>query len=451
MARPAEARATRTRNRAWQDSRRNEQDARAGIFASPLRLDDMSTAPNRVAPAALPFREFVALIAALMALNALAIDAMLPALPAIGTALGVEGNARQWVVTAYLLGLGVGQIVYGTLADRFGRRPVLLWALGGYVVFSGVAAISASFPLLLAARVLQGLASAGARVVAVSIVRDCYSGRAMARVMSLAFIVFLAVPMFAPALGQFILLFASWRWIFGILGIAGLAVTIWTLTRLPETMHAEDRRPITVKDTAEAFRLVLTDRCSIGYTLAQTVLAGGLFGFIGSVQQIFFDIFHEPKLFPTMFAAIAGTMAIASYTNSRIVERFGTRRVSHSALLGFLVFAVVHLAFALAGHETIWSFAILQALMMGCFGLTMGNFGAMAMDPLGHVAGTASSVQGCVSTVGGALIGFLISQSFDGTTVPLTLGFAITGSIGLAIVLATERGRLFRPQMVPAH
>lgn len=411
----------------------------------------MNTASNRVPNAGLHFREFVALIAALMALNALTIDAMLPALPAIGAALDAAGNERQWVVTAYLLGFGVGQIGYGTLADRFGRRPVLLWALGAYVIFSGIAALSASFPLLLASRGLQGLASAGARVVAISIVRDCYSGRAMARVMSLAFIVFLAVPMIAPATGQMILLIASWRWIFGVLGIAGVLITLWVLGRLPETMHAEDRRPITVADTAQAFRLVVTDRNSVGYMLAQTVISGGLFGFIGSVQQIFADVFHEEALFPAIFAGVAGAMAVASYTNSRIVERFGTRRVSHSALIGFVFFATLHFAFAVSGHETIWSFAVLQSLMMACFGLTMGNFGAMAMEPLGHVAGTASSVQGCISTIGGAVIGFMISQHFDGTTVPLTLGFTLTGMAGLLIIYVTERGRLFQPHAAPAH
>lgn len=393
----------------------------------------------------LHFREFVALIAALMALNALSIDTMLPALPAIGESLGVAGNARQWVVTSYLLGFGVGQIVYGTLADRFGRRPVLLWAIAAYVLFSAIAAVSASFALLLGARVLQGLASAASRVLSVTIIRDCYVGRTMARVMSLAFIVFLAVPMMAPALGQIVLSFATWRWIFGAFAIFGTAVLIWSFLRLPETMHVEDRRPITLADTLEAFRLVVTDRSSVGYTLAQTFVIGGLFGFIGSVQQIFTDVFDAPLLFPWAFASIAGTMALSSFANSRIVERFGTRRVSHSAMFGFIFFAALHLAVAVAGLETIWTFAILQALMMGCFGLMTGNFGAMAMERLGHVAGTASSVQGSLSTVAAALIGMAVSQSFNGSTVPLTLGFTITGLLAMLAVLVTEQGKLFRP------
>lgn len=394
----------------------------------------------------LHFREFVALIAALMALNALSIDTMLPALPAIGESLGVEGNARQWVVTSYLLGFGVGQIFYGTLADRFGRRPVLLWAIGAYVLVSTVAAISSSFSLLLCARVLMGLASAASRVLSITIIRDCYVGRTMARVMSLAFIVFLAVPMMAPALGQIVLSFANWRWIFGAFAIFGTAVFLWSALRLPETMHVEDRRPITLVDTLQAFRLVVSDRASVGYSLAQTLVIGGLFGFIGSVQQIFTDTFHAPLLFPWVFACVAGTMAISSYANSRIVERFGTRRVSHTALFGFIFFATLHLVVAVAGYETMLTFGVLQALMMGSFGLCIGNFGAMAMEKLGHVAGTASSVQGSLSTVAAALIGMAISQSFDGTTVPLTLGFTVTGVLALLVVLVTEGGKLFRPQ-----
>ena len=439
---PSDAGATRT----WEGIHVGAAAFAPASPPRPVRRSPMNPATRPQPHPGLRFREFVALIAALMALNALSIDTMLPALPAIGESLGVAGNARQWVVTSYLLGFGVGQIVYGTLADRFGRRPVLLWAIAAYVLFSAIAAISASFALLLGARVLMGLASAASRVLSITIIRDCYVGRTMARVMSLAFIVFLAVPMMAPALGQILLSFASWRWIFGAFAIFGTSVFLWTLLRLPETMHVEDRRPITVADTLEAFRLVVSDRASVGYSMAQTLVIGGLFGFIGSVQQIFTDVFHAPLLFPWVFAGVAGTMAVSSYANSRIVERFGTRRVSHTALFGFILFAALHLLVALTGIETMWTFAVLQALMMGCFGLTTGNFGAMAMEKLGHVAGTASSVQGSLSTVAAALIGMTISQSFNGSTVPLTLGFTVTGLFALLVVLVTERGKLFRPQ-----
>lgn len=392
------------------------------------------------------FYPFVAMMAALMATNALAIDAMLPALPQMGEALGIhEPNERQWIVTSYLLGFGVAQIVYGTLSDRFGRRPVLLFGLTVYVAASILSAFSTSFAMLMLARVLQGVGAAATRVLAVSIVRDCYSGRDMARVMSLALIVFLAVPILAPSIGQAILWVAPWRWIFGVLTAFGAAVMLWAAIRLPETLHEEDRTPIELKSIVSAFRTVLTTRIGVGYMLAMTFVLGGLFGFINSAQQVFVDVFNAPEWFTTIFALIAACMAVASLLNSRIVGRLGMRRVSHGALLGYLALTGLHAILALSGHESLWSFALLQGGTMFCFGLLAPNFGAMAMDPLGHVAGTASSVQGFVTTVGGALLGFYIGQHFNGTVVPLTLGFSLCGLVALAIVLVAEKGRLFHP------
>lgn len=405
--------------------------------------------PSPDAPAERPplgFREFVGLVALMMALNALAIDSMLPALPQIGAALHVaRENDRQWVITAYVLGFGAAQIVYGPLSDRIGRRPVLLGAIALYILFSLVTCIAASFPLMLAGRVLQGVAAAATRVVIVSVVRDCYAGRTMARVMSLAFMIFLAVPIFAPSIGQAILLLAGWRWIFGMLTLAGVIGFAWVAARLPETLHPEYRRAISLGALGEAFRVALTDRQAIGYTLAQTVLGGALYAFINSVQQIVAEVFHAGRAFPLLFAGMGAGMAVAALLNSRIVERLGTRRVSHSALCGFVLIACAHLAITLAGGDTLAVFAAAQISVMFCFSLAASNFGAMAMEPMGAYAGTGSSVQGFITTVAGALIGFAISQRFDGTTLPVVAGFAICGVSGLALVLATERGRLFQP------
>jgi MFS transporter, DHA1 family, multidrug resistance protein len=397
------------------------------------------------------FKEFITLIAAIMSVNALAIDVMLPALPAIGEALQVATeNQRQWVVTAYLLGFGGAQLIYGPLADRYGRRPVLLAGLGMYAVFGVLAAFAHSFDLLLLARLAQGIGAAATRVLAVSIVRDCYSGEQMARVMSLTFLVFLAVPIAAPSIGQLILLVAPWRWIFGVLGLFGLTILLWSALRMPETLHEEDRMPVEVGRIAAAVRQSLTERMAVGYMLAMTVMLGSLFGFINSVQQLFADVFHAPDVFPAIFGMVAGFMAVSSLLNARIVSRLGMRRVSHTALLGYVSVAVLHALLALTGHESIWSFSVLQCAMMFCFGMVVSNFGAMAMQPLGHVAGTASSVQGFVTTVGGAVLGFMIGQRFDGSAVPMTLGFALCGIAALLIVVATERGRLFAGVAAPA-
>ena len=390
------------------------------------------------------FKQFVALIAALMATNALAIDSMLPALPTIARDLGIPaGNQQQWIVTAYLLGFGGAQIIYGTLADRFGRKRVLLIGLAIYVVASLAAAGSTTLSMLLAARLVQGVGSAASRVLAVSIVRDCYSGPTMARVMSLSFIVFLAVPILAPSIGQLIMLVGPWRWIFGGLALFVLLVSVWTFVKLPETLHPEDRLPISFKAVTSSFRASLTNRVAVCYMLAMTALMGALFGFINSAQQIFVDVFKVPGLFAAIFASVAFFMAVASFLNSRVVERYGPRLVSHVALIGFLVSGSLHALLAMSGYETLLTFAVFQAGIMFFFGLCAPNFGSLAMGPLGHVAGTASSVQGFVTTVGGSLLGFFIGQHFNGTTVPLTVGYMVLAAASLGMVLLAEQGHLF--------
>lgn len=392
----------------------------------------------------LGFRGFVALIASMMAMSALAIDAMLPALPAIGADLGVaQANDRQWVISAFLLGFGAAQILHGPLSDRFGRRPVLFAALGCAVLFNLVAAVSASFALLIAARVLGGIATAACRVLAVSIVRDRFMGAEMARVMSLATIVFLAAPVLAPAVGQLVLLVAPWRWIFVVLAGFGAVLLAWAMLRLPETLAPERRLPLSAARIAIGFRTVLGHRVAIGYTLGSTLLQGALFGFIVSIQQVLEITFGAPGLLSPVFAAVAGTMALAAFLNSRIVVGLGPRYVSHRAVVAYIAIAGAHLVLSLSGQETLLSFVVLQAAMMGCFALAGANFGALAMEPMGKLAGTASSVQGVIQSVGGALIGTGIGQAYDGTTVPLYAGATICAVAALAIVAFADRGRLF--------
>jgi DHA1 family bicyclomycin/chloramphenicol resistance-like MFS transporter len=391
------------------------------------------------------FAEFVCMIAATMALVALAIDSMLPALPDIGAALHVaDANHRQLVVTGFLIGFGIGQPVYGTLADRYGRRPVLWGSLVAYALFALTCALSASFALLLVARTLSGMAAAGTRVVAQTVVRDCYHGRTMAKVMSLAFIVFMAVPILAPSIGQIILSFASWRWIFALLGGLATIVFVWSMLRLPETLQPERRMPIDPRSVWRAWRHVLTNRMSIGYATGLMLLSGGLYGFINSAQQIFVERFDAGTRFGLCFAAVAGAMAVAGFVNSRIVERVGMRMVSHCAIIAFVAMAVLHLVTALAGIETLAVFLVLQMLLMAAYGLTSSNFGAIAMEPMAAIAGTASSAQGAIQAVGGGILGAIIGQAYDGTTIPYALGLTICGGSALAVVAIAERGRLFR-------
>nr|WP_047167986.1 multidrug effflux MFS transporter [Sphingomonas sp. Y57] len=393
----------------------------------------------------LPFGEFVALMASLMAVNALGIDIMLPALGRIGAELGLSvENHQQLVVSVYIGAFGLGQLVHGPLADRFGRRPLLLGTMGIYALMSFIAAHAGSFELLLVARALQGFVAASTRVLSISIVRDCYAGRRMARVTSLCFMVFLAVPVFAPTLGELILLVAPWHWIFYLLGAFSLFVALWAALRLPETLAPERRRSIAIASILDATRTTLRDRLSLGYALASAVIYGGLVGFLSSSQQIFAHSFHAPELFAPGFAAIAVMMGIAALLNSRIVERLGTRLVSHSALIAMIVLSLVRLGVVLSGQETVLVFALFQGSTMFLFGLTGSNFSAMAMERVGHIAGTASSIQGFMQSLIGTLIGIAIGQTFSGTTLPLALGFLLGSSAALLIVLVAERGRLFR-------
>jgi len=389
------------------------------------------------------FGEFVALAAATMSTQAIAIDAMLPAFPVIVRTLGIaDPNHGQWIVTAYMTGLAVGQLFWGMMSDRFGRRRILLTGLGLYVLAALACTLAGSLTTLLAWRFVHGLAAASV-IVMRSVVRDLYSGRHMARVMSLTFVVFLMVPILAPSLGQAILLIAPWRFIFAVFCIFAAIVGVWLALRLPETLHPEFRMTLTRSHVAGALRLVLGNRISLGYTMAMMVMFGSLMAYVGTVQEIFSETFHHPNLMPSMFAVCAIFMGMAAYGNSRIVERLGMRRISHAALLTFIGIAVLHTAVAAMGLERMWTFVLFQSAAMASFGLSVSNFGAMAMEPMGAVAGVAASLQGSIQTFLGALVGALIGRQFDGTTLPLAAGGVACGLAALGFVLLAEKGRLF--------
>lgn len=394
--------------------------------------------------AALSRPEFIALVAALMALNALAIDILLPALPNMGEAYGVaDPNRRQLVIGAYMLGFGAAQIAFGPLADRFGRRGPLIFGIAAYVLASFAAIAAPSFEALLAMRLLQGLGSAGTRVIAVSIVRDCYSGRAMAEIMSLAFMVFMAVPIVAPALGQVILLTGPWQYVFVFMGGLALAVAIWTFLRLPETLAPDRRRPLTPAAILQGFQLVIANRAAFCYGLAGMFLFGAILGFITEAQQIYVEIYGLGVWFPAAFAAMACLISVSSFLNSRLVQRFGMRRMSHFALLVHVAVAGSLVVCSYAFDVSVWLFFAHVATIMFSFGWSSSNMNSLSMEPLGAVAGTASAVFGFIQTVGGAVLGTFIGQQFDGTIRPVAFGYLVMGLCALACCLAAEKGRLF--------
>jgi DHA1 family bicyclomycin/chloramphenicol resistance-like MFS transporter len=394
---------------------------------------------------AIGFGEFVVLAAAMMSTQAIAVDAMLPALPTIVRELHVaNANRGQWVVTAYVSGIGVGQLFWGVLSDRFGRRPILLTGLTLYVAAAMMCGLAQDFNALLGWRLVHGLAAASV-VVTRSVIRDLYSGRTMARVLSLTFMVFLTVPVIAPSLGQLILLLAPWRSVFHVYAAFAAMIGVWALLRLPETLHPEYRLSLSVGHVVGAVGQVLGDRTSLYYTLAVTVMFGSLIAYVGMVQQIFADVFQRAGWMPTMFALCAIFMGLASLLNSRIVERLGMRRISHAALLVYIAVTLVHLLVALSGLERLWTFVALQAATMACFSLAVSNFGAMALEPLGAIAGIGASLQGFITTFGGGLVGAAIGRHFNDSTVPLTIGALGSGLVSLLCVLQAERGKLFRP------
>ena len=391
--------------------------------------------------------EFIAMMALLMALNALAIDIMLPGLQQIGASLGVDNeNHRQYVITAYLIGFGVAQLVYGPLADRFGRRIPLLGGLGIYIASSLLAAFVPSFETLLLLRFVQGIGSASTRVISVSIVRDIYGGRQMAEVMSLIMMVFMVAPVIAPGTGQIVMLFGDWHLIFIFMAVAAAVIASWAALRLPETLDPADRRPFTVTSILQGFRIVLTNRLALCYTLASTFIFGALFGFINSAQQVYVGIYGLGYWFSAAFAAVALFMSFASFLNAKLVGRFGIRKLSHGALLAFLSITGVWFLGHLVGPNPMPFplFFLFFACAMFNFGWIGSNFNSLAMEPLGHVAGTASSVLGFMGTVGGAVIGAGIGQAFDGTALPMVGGFFGVSLAGLIFVLMAENGKLFR-------
>ena len=291
----------------------------------------------------------------------------------------------------------------------------------------------------------MGAAAAATRVLVVAMVRDLFEAEAMARVMSLVFMTFMLVPVLAPNIGQLILLFAPWRAIFLVLAAYAAVMVVWPWIRMPETLHPDYRRALNWSAMGSAIMETLREPQSRGYTLAMTVSFSALVAYISSIQQIVFDAFGAGGLIGAVFAAIAAPMALASWLNSRVVGRFGLRRVGHSAALAFMVITAVHAAVALAGLETLPIFIILQGLTMASFAFTSSNLGTLAMEHMAPIAGTASSVQGVIGTIGAAAIGFVIGQQFDGTALPFVVGTAACAAGGFLLIALTEPKRLFAP------
>lgn len=410
----------------------------------------MSQTPASPAKSSPGFIEFVALIALMMGLTAFSIDNLLPAFGFIREHFGLANeNDVQLAVYAYLIGIGAAQIVYGPWSDVVGRRPVLMVGLAIYLAAGLVALFTDSFSTLIMARVIQGAGAGAARVLAVAIVRDRFEGREMARIMSLTMMVFLAVPILAPAAGSLILLLGSWRLIFVAMVVLALVLALWFGLRMPETLHPEYRMSFSPRAILAGMRLTITTRRAFGYATAMGLMMGCLMTYVGSASQVFqTDVYRLGALFPAVFAGVAGVMALSSFLNATLVRRAGMRRLSHGGLLGFLVVAIglVVSSMVYEGRPPFWMFCALIACGQFLFALTVPNFNSIAMEPLGSVAGTASSFIGCYTTLMAALLALLAGRAFDGTVLPLSLTYLALSILALVATLWAEHWKLFGHQ-----
>jgi MFS transporter, DHA1 family, multidrug resistance protein len=355
--------------------------------------------------------EFVALVAVTISLVALAIDSMLPAVGEIASDLGArDPNDRQLVITMLLLGLAAAQMIYGPLSDSLGRKLPMYVGFGIFLLGALVSIFAASFTMMLLGRLLQGIGAAGPRILAVAMVRDRYQGNAMASIMSMAMAIFILVPIIAPALGQLILLFAPWQAIFVLLLAIGAAALAWHVLRQPETLPPERRLPLSAGRIWQAIVETCRNRVAFGYTIIAGLIFGAFVGYLTSSQQIFQEIYGVGRLFAVYFGALAVAIGVASLTNSKLVM----------------------ILFLLMGYLLAVFFA---------FGVLFGNFNALAMEPLGHIAGVAAAVVGSFTTFISLAIGTVIGQAYDGSVMPLVSGFAGLSVLSLLLMRWIERRR----------
>lgn len=393
------------------------------------------------------FAEIIGFTAATMALSALSIDIMLPALSLIGEDLSASSdNDAQLVIFSFAIGYGVAHLFFGPLADRFGRRPVMLWSIGAFCGAAALATLAPSFTLLLCARALQGCAAAAARVAVFAMVRDRYAGRRMAEVISAAVTVFIAAPVLAPAIGQAILFAAPWRAIFGALFFYGAFLLLWTWLRASETLEPALRRPFNMASSMGAYSAFARNRCSAGYTAASALLFGAFYTYLGTAQQIYVGRFDLGPLFPLAFAGGAIPYAAATFFNARFVGRLGMRRIAHAAMIALIAINAVHLlVIALVGEHLAVYIGFICATLFA-LGLFSPNATSLAMEPMGHIAGAAAAANGFASATAAALIGAFVGRFYAGDAALIPSGFLVLGVAALAVVYSIEDGRLFHPQ-----
>ena len=388
--------------------------------------------------------EFVPLVALLMALVALSTDGMLPALSVMARDLQVaRANDVQFVVTSLFIGLGIGQLFFGPLSDSIGRKNAIHAGLTLYMVGCLISLFATTFEMMIAGRMLQGIGVAGPRVVAVALVRDQYEGRTMARLMSFAMAVFIFVPTVAPALGQVILWVGGWRAIFTGFLLTAVVACAWLALRQPETLPVDRRRPLTPRAIGHAFLEIVRLRAALGCTIATGFVFAPFVAYLSSAPQIFQEAYRTGALFPVYFGALALGIGCASLVNGRLVMTYGMRPLVTTALASTTFASLAGFAIVAAwdGLPPLWLFMTYLMITFACVGLLFGNLNALAMEPLGHIAGVGASVVASISTFISVPLGGLVGQMFDGTMYALVGSFAIFSAGALVAMHWAGGGR----------
>lgn len=386
--------------------------------------------------------EFIALMALLISLVALAIDTILPALAVIGADLGVgNANDNQLIISVIFFGLAIGQLLYGPLSDSSGRKPAIYIGTGIFMLGCVMSLCATSFFLMLAGRFLQGLGIAGPRTVSVALIRDKFAGREMAKVMSFVMALFILVPVVAPALGQGLISFAHWRAIFALFLLLASISLCWLACRQPETLLLEKRVPLSMSRIVGAIWEVCSNRIALGYTLTAGFISGLFLAFLSTSPQILQVQYQLGVKFPLYFAFLALAVGSASFVNGKIVMRYGMHLLCHRALYIFFILSLLYWfpATSFNGHPPLWTFIGYLLLSFFCIGIVWGNLNALAMQPLGHIAGVGAAVVGSLSTLLSVPIGIFIGNSYNGTVLPLILGFIICGLSAIVLVTWTDR------------
>ncbi|PYF83301.1 MULTISPECIES: multidrug effflux MFS transporter [Marinomonas] len=401
----------------------------------------MENAHNNTSSAGMGSKEFTLLVATLMSITAISIDALLPALGIIGNELGaVTENQPQLLISMLFLGLALGQLICGPLSDSSGRRPILFGGFAMYLVGTVVCYQADSLEVLMLGRFIQGLGVAGPYISAISLVRDLYHGDKMARIMSLVMMIFVLVPAIAPTLGQAILLVSDWRGIFEMYLVYAAILIVWIGLRLKETLPKAHRIPFSKKGFVEGFKEVITNKATASYTVCMGLMFGSFMGYLNSSQQIFQVQFKTGELFALYFGLLALVLGFSSLVNSRIVEKFGAKYIAFRATCLVVVASMLFFALHSFVSISLWMFLIYAAVLFFCFGLLFGNLNSLAMEPMGHVAGIASAVIGSVSSIMAMGIGTIIGQMYNNTLMPISGGFSILGLLAVFLLFRVEDG-----------